>query len=390
MAAHEIIPYLLTPNTRGWIVAPNYALAQKVAREVRRIVVNELQLPIESKKEISGDLYFMRLAGLRSELVVKSADTNDGASLIGDGIDYLVIDEMALIPRSTYEMYLRPTLADRQGWALFCSTPRGFNYFEKIYQYGQSEEHPEWESWQFPSTSSPYFKDDIKELERTLTRETIQQEFFAEFTSFSGKVFPMDRFKQVSKTLRYNPNLPTYATMDFGYRNAHCAIIQVDNKSDGLPTIYQIDEIALKDTKTEDFARLIKALPYHIVAYFGDPAGGGVNIQSGMSDISLFAKMGMQVRYRKDAITRNVVNGVSHVRRWFEDANGDTHFFIAKRCKKSIEAYENYRYPTHKEDQRIKEEPLKDGRFDHANDALRFGICNLFPIRSRMAGVIDW
>tara|TARA_R100000234_G_scaffold22889_1_gene12902 strand:- start:5994 stop:6248 length:255 start_codon:yes stop_codon:yes gene_type:complete len=84
MAAHEIIPWLLTPNTRGWIVGPNYNLAQKIAREVKRIAINELKLPIDSKKEISGDLYYMKIAGLQSEIAVKSADAPD--SLIGEGI----------------------------------------------------------------------------------------------------------------------------------------------------------------------------------------------------------------------------------------------------------------------------------------------------------------
>ena len=83
MAAHEVMPWLLTPNTRGLIVGPNYALAQKVASEVKRMVMMHLQLPLETKKEINGDLYSMNLAGLGSELVVKSADAAD--SLIGDG-----------------------------------------------------------------------------------------------------------------------------------------------------------------------------------------------------------------------------------------------------------------------------------------------------------------
>ena len=98
----------------------------------------------------------------------------------------------------------------------------------------------------------------------------------------------------------------------------------------------------------------------------------------------------MRIRYRKDAMTRNVVNGVSHVRRWFEDANGKTHFYVAAKCKGSIQSYENYRYPENRNEQAIKEEPLKDGVFDHCNDATRYMICNLFPIKSRMAGLIDW
>lgn len=82
-AAHEIMPWLLTPNTRGWIVGPNYSLANKIAREVKQMVMNRLKLPVESKKEISGDLYYMKLAGLNSELSVKSAENQD--SLIGEG-----------------------------------------------------------------------------------------------------------------------------------------------------------------------------------------------------------------------------------------------------------------------------------------------------------------
>ena len=388
MAAHEIIPWLLTPNTRGWIVAPNYNLGQKVAREVKRIIIRELKLPVESKKEISGDLYFMRLSGLNSEIAVRSADSPE--SLIGEGIDYLVIDEMALISKQVYEMFLRPTLADRQGWALFCSTPRGFNYFEQLYRYGQDKKHPDWESWQVPSWRSPFFKDDIEQLKRTMTRETYLQEVGAEFTSFAGKVYDFDRFTQVKANLKYDPHLPTYISVDFGFRASTAVCLQVRNNPDGLSTIYQIDEIFLENSTTEELAKLVKGLPYHVIAYFGDPAGAGSNLQTGLSDFQVFKKYGMNIRCRKDRHNRDVINGITHVRRWFEDANGEKHFFVAKRCKKSIQSYENYRYPEHKKDQQLKEMPLKDGINDHIADALRFGIVNLFPIRSRTAGVIDW
>ena len=82
-AAHEVLPWLLTPNTRGWIVGPNYNLANKIAREIKQIVMTQLKLPIASKKEVSGDLYYLKLAGLNSELSIKSAENQD--SLIGDG-----------------------------------------------------------------------------------------------------------------------------------------------------------------------------------------------------------------------------------------------------------------------------------------------------------------
>ena len=387
-AAHEVLPWLLTPNTRGWIVGPNYNLANKIAREVKRVVMTQLKLPIASKKEVSGDLYYMKLAGLNSELSVKSAENQD--SLIGEGVDYLIIDEAALIPRNTFEMYLRPTLADRQGWALFTSTPRGFNYLHKLYEFGQSPEFPDWESWKFPSTLSPYFKDDVKELERTLTRETFLQEIMCEFQSYSGKVYPMDRFTQVTDTVKYDPSKPVYCGLDFGYRHSAAVVIQLHNERKGFADIHQIDELSLKNVKTEDFAKKLKAMPYTFTGIWGDPAGSGTNLQSGISDIAVFRQHGLKVNIRRDAITRNVVSGVSHVRRWFEDAAGDTHFYINPKCKESIQAYENYHYPEHRENSALRHEPQKDGKFDHHCDALRFLLTNLFPMRSRSAGVIDW
>ena len=182
---------------------------------------------------------------------------------------------MALISRQTYEMFLRPTLADRQGWALFCSTPRSYNYFHTLFERGPDPKFPDWESWQVPSWKSPFFKDDIEELKRTLTRETFLQEIGAEFCSFTGAVFNFDRFTQVKKNLRYDPRLPTYVGIDFGYRTSCAVVLQCRNYPDRLSDIYQIDEIFLQDSKTEELAKLVKGLPYNITAYFGDPAGAG-------------------------------------------------------------------------------------------------------------------
>ena len=82
-AAKEIEPWILSPGTRGWIVAPTYELADKIARIVKEDLLLKLKLPIAAKKEINGQLYYFKVAGLNSELWVKSADAPD--SLIGEG-----------------------------------------------------------------------------------------------------------------------------------------------------------------------------------------------------------------------------------------------------------------------------------------------------------------
>ena len=144
-AAKEVEPWILTPNTRGWIVAPTYELCDKIARIIKEDLLLKLQLPVAAKKEISGILYYFKLAGLNSEVWIKSSDNPD--SLVGEGLDWLILDEAAKIKRIIWEQYLRPTLSDRNGWTLFTTTPEGFNWLHDLYVRGQSDEHPDWDSW---------------------------------------------------------------------------------------------------------------------------------------------------------------------------------------------------------------------------------------------------
>jgi hypothetical protein len=82
-AAKEVLPYLLVPNNRCWVVAPTLDLANKIVREIQLDIVRNLKLPIAFKKEVSGSLHYMKLAGLNSELSAKSADRPE--TLVGDG-----------------------------------------------------------------------------------------------------------------------------------------------------------------------------------------------------------------------------------------------------------------------------------------------------------------
>jgi len=383
------MPYIMTPNTRGWIVAPNYELCDKIARIIKETLILKLRMPVQSKKEISGLIYYFKLAGLNSEVWIKSSDNPD--SLVGEGLDWLIIDEAAKIKKIVWEQYLRPTLSDRKGWVLFTTTPEGYNWMHELYVRGQDSTFPDWDSWQQPSWESPYFQEDVDDLKRTLTKETFDQEYGAAFTTYAGKVLPFERAVHIDGKAKYNSKLPTYASIDFGYRMPAVGFFQVLDDDVDFPTVHLIDEICFEENiKTDDLADMIKAKGYPIYDYMGDPAGGGVQAQSGIGDIEIFRRKGILVRFRTDRVSRTISNGVSHMRRWFEDANGDARFFVNPKCKGFIESFDNYRYPEKKQDQRLKEEPLKDGRHDHACDATRYFFVNRFPIKQRTAGTIEW
>jgi len=119
---------------------------------------------------------------------VKSADRPD--SLRGEGLDFCVLDECAFMREEAWSEALRPALSDRQGGAMFISTPKGRNWFWRLYQRGQDEHEPDWASWQRPTSENPYIPaSEIAAARHDLPERIFAQEYRAIFLEDAGGVF---------------------------------------------------------------------------------------------------------------------------------------------------------------------------------------------------------
>ena len=117
------------------------------------------------------------------EIHIKGSDRPD--TLRGVGLSYVVLDEYASMKPDTWEIILRPTLADVEGGALFIGTPAGKNHFHKLYLSADKDE--DLESWTFPTTSNPFLPP--KEVERsknTMSKAAFLQEYEASFSVQGG------------------------------------------------------------------------------------------------------------------------------------------------------------------------------------------------------------
>jgi hypothetical protein len=104
----------------------------------------------------------------------------------------IVIDEAAHFNRleQAWTTNLRPTLTDYQGDAWFFSTPSGRNYFWRLFQMGQSADHPEWMSWQYPSSANPLLPPgEVESARADMSDRSYGQEYLALFLTDSGAVF---------------------------------------------------------------------------------------------------------------------------------------------------------------------------------------------------------
>lgn len=357
MAAREIEPVLMLPGRRVWIVAPVYDLTDKVFREVWDSLILKQGLPTERKSDRERIIKFVWGATLEG----KSAENPD--SLVGEGLDLLVIDEAAKIKREIWEKYLRPTLTDRQGAALFISTPEGYNWFYQIYLRGQDPAHPEWESFQFPSWASPYLAaKEIEEAKRVLANETFAQEYGAQFTTFTGRVYKeFNRSVHVIEPFAIPESWRRFRSIDFGYTNPFvCLFLAVDEDEN----VYIYDEHYQAGKLTDYHLAEIMRRSGNFQASFCDPSARQLIEDMRARSLSLTPA---------DHELRSGIEAVREKLKIKED--GRPSLFVLKGCLNTIFEFEQYRYPETKGDGNDREEPLKLN--DHAMDALRYALAAL-------------
>lgn len=188
-AAMEALAAAMQPCERsmGWVVAPTYDLCERVFGQIVIVVASHLRHRIVSLKEHERRLVLRNMGGGLSEIRGKSAD--NPVSLLGEGLDWVVIDEASRLKPSIWQSHLSQRLIDKQGWALLISTPRGKGWLYDLWLRGRGRD-PEYASWNLPSWSNPLLDKEAIEAERArLPERVFRQEYGAEFLEGSGAVF---------------------------------------------------------------------------------------------------------------------------------------------------------------------------------------------------------
>jgi hypothetical protein len=169
----------------------------------------------------------------------------------------------------------------------------------------------------------------------------------------------------------YDPNLPLYRALDFGFVNPFvCLWIQVDE--DGIVRV--IDEYVRSRATIDVHAVEIKSrtpvAEEQVAATFCDPAGKSVNDVTGTSAVRELRSFGIAVRFKRSSI----LEGIELIRRAICSGDGKSSLIVSSKCPRLTEALECYHYP--ESPNAPGELPQKDGLYDHPIDALRYFFVN--------------
>ncbi len=153
------------PDARLWVVAPRFEVVDKLLELLVAQLRGGLAHRLLEESRRDRRVVLQNLAGNRA--VIEGRSTERVSSLLGESLDFLLVDEAGRVADEAWESALSARLVERNGRALVVGTPRSEDtWFHKLFIEGQRADSSDVESWTGPSIENPLIDPQIIERER--------------------------------------------------------------------------------------------------------------------------------------------------------------------------------------------------------------------------------
>ncbi len=200
------------PDGRFSYLAPTFAQA----KDISWLYLKRYTAPIPGIEQRESDLMVNMPNGARVRLY--GAETYE--RLRGTYCDGMVIDEYADINPRAWPEVLRPSLADRHGWATFVSTPKGRNDFFRLHEHAMHD--PAWFSLVLKASETKLVPQaELDDIRATLTAEQYAQEMECSFdAAIMGAYYGRELAEAEAAgricNVPLDPALPVHTAWDLG------------------------------------------------------------------------------------------------------------------------------------------------------------------------------
>lgn len=362
-----------------WYIAPTYDMVRDLAWEPMLAALppeliagkpNETRLEV---KLVNG-----------STITCKSADRPD--RLRGRGLDLAVLDEARWMEKRIWGEVLRPALSDREGRALFLSTPSGYDWFYDLWLRAQADAD-DWAAWSFTTVDGGWVSPDEVEAARTdMDPRTFRQEYEASFEALAGRVYyTFDRKNHVRPVQDRGGDL--LVGQDFNVNPMASVIAQ---EAGGVCEILDALEIPTSNT-VEVCEEIKRRYPNRRIVFYPDPAGNARSTKTsvvGQTDFTIMRRAGFEV-YAPSAHPP-VVDRINNTNTLLMAADGTQRVVVSPKAQALIRAWDGL---TYKEGTNIADKSLHGpggAGLDHICDAFdylawsAFNVLRVGPATERM------
>ena len=301
----------------------------------------------------------------------------------------VIVDEASMVSNleESWQAAIFPTLTDLHGDAFLFSTPRGFDYFQTLYERGQDPAHPEWRSWLMPTATNPILQATeptfLQTAQATMDPRYFAQEYGASFEEMAGRVyFQFSREANVRADL-VDTGGPLLVGMDFNV--APMSAVVAIRAGDEL---HVIDELELADSNTEEMCQALKhRYAGRSVTVCPDPSGSARKTSApvGQTDFAIIRRAGFRVAAPNKAPP--VVDRINEVQALLCSASGRRRLLFHPRCRSSIRCFMQLTYKDGKGGD-VLSVVDKSAGLDHLCDAVGYLVHMEFPIIHRGGGPV--
>jgi phage terminase large subunit len=345
------------PDGRFSFLSPTYTMA----KENVWLYLKRFTADIPGVEQRESDLIVNFQNGARVRLF--GADNYD--RLRGSFNDGLVLDEYADINPRAWPEVLRPSLADRKGWAVFIGTPRGRNDFWRVHQY--AAQHPEdWYSLVLRASRTGLLpQSELDDMRSTLTAEQYQQELECSFdAAILGSYYGRDLAEAEAAgritDVPYDPALPVHTAWDLGIGDSTAIwFFQVVGAELHVIDYYEASGYGLKH-----YASVLSARGYNFGTEYLPHDGWAKEMGTGRSRVETLNEMLNRFPHRVPQ--QSVNDGINAARITL----GKT-WFDAAKCYDGLEALRAYRADYDEKAKVFHDRPRHDWS-SHGSDAFRY------------------
>ena len=365
LAINEMAKFARFPKKNVYYVAPTYRQAKTIIWDTIKAMLTEKKWV---KKVNESDLNITLVNG--SKIFLRSADNFD--SLRGVSIDYLVIDEAAMIAKKAWSEVLRPALSDRLGHAMFITTPKGMNWIKELWD--DAHHLKDWQSFQYTTIDGGnVLESEITAARADLGEKEFRQEYEASFETYSGIIYYNynPKINVVETVEEINERTLIHAAIDFNVNPMTCALATIDRDDN----IHIFDEIILYSSNTYEMADEINAkFPTNRIWAYPDASGQARKTSSTTSDHHILRQAGFVIKANRS--NPPVRDRISAVNACLLNANGVVSLTMDPKCKQTMKSLSNQTYI-----EGSNMTPDKNSGLDHMSDSVGYLVHFTKPIK---------
>jgi phage terminase large subunit len=346
--------YTNKKDARYAYIAPFYRQAKEVAWKYLKDATKGVSVKI-SESTLSVEL----INGSKIQLF--GADNPD--ALRGLYFDGVIIDEFGDTRPSLWGSVVRPTLADRRGWAVFIGTPKGENHFYDIAK--EARINPDWLFIELKASESGILPpDELAELKSQMSEEEYEREMECNFkaavlgTYYAPLITLLEKKQQIG-TVPYDPNFPVEVAADLGFTDSS-AYWFWQYRPDGIAVI---DYEEAHSQALDYYFDLLKYKTYTYSTIWLPHDAKAKSLQTGRSTVEQFLQKGFPVRITPSL---SLQHGIDAARLVLPMC-----YFDSAKCESGIESLRAYRRQYDEVRKVFSDAPLHDWS-SHGADAFRY------------------